>query len=497
MSKCKHAINGHQCERPTESHSPLGYCIFHAQITDIRKPPVAEFAQRLQQLLDQGDGDFCGFIFPRNFIVDNSMLDFSNVDNVDFSFSNFDGGAVFNNITFNCNVNLMHVDMGSDFVMTDCVFNEDCLFGMTKFRGSFVCDSEFRGKVDFSSCHFDQMALFVGDFYGPVEFFDSVFLDRAKFRGRRLTAPITGSGSIAKVEQTVIQPFQQWFDKKLGFLSIMRIIGQNLQLRCQRALFQFRKQKHDFIFNLSSKVKANTNDLKQWIESEWLGQTSGKEVEIRSLFHAEVSLIDVDFRRPERVSFLNVSFSKTKLIGTDFSGVQFSDVNWFQPKLKRNGIYEEVELNNYKDMKHKRFKRPQLEEAYRNIRRTLEAYKDYDTASDFLVGEMEQKRKLIHPSRRWFFSIIGLYALLSNYGTRSFRVLLWLVLVMTIHFAVTNTIFGQDLADSGLRTLQVITLQKPEITNTYQGYLDALLRLSAPILIALFAISIRARIKRF
>jgi hypothetical protein len=258
----------------------------------------------------------------------------------------------------------------------------------------------------------------------------------------------------------------------------------------------FRKTFKQLGFRPHTYLKSKFHNFTQWFDCEWRGNHDGDGIQSRELFHSTVEFGDVDFQRPERTSFLNVNLSRANIIGSDFFGVQFYDVNCKQNQLGRNGLFEEVTLVNSSDLKYKKYKRPALEEAYRNIRRTLEAQKDYEKASDFLIGEMEQRRKQLHPMKR-FFSIIGLYSVLSRYGTQPSRVILWLLLVSAIHLGFSYCVTTQDFTSAGLRTLEVLTLQKVSIESVNQGYIDAGLRIMSPIIIALLVMSIRTRIKRF
>lgn len=441
MGRCNHRINGERhCKQ--DQYKNLDVCLLHTSRDRLQVSSI-DFAKKLQELIDDGIGDFRGLDFPENFNVSNSMLKFENIENiekVDFTGSVF-GEVSFENIIFDCEVNFNSITVNNNFKLLSCTFNQPCSFNGATFKESVRFISEFKDITNFRSCDFMKSVTFKGNFYGDVYFNSSVFHENALFEGQR----------------------------------IFSIKPQSVEL------------------DASQRLQRNVTRIFSWVASEVFGRAHTS----KSLFHSVVELALVDFRRPDRVRFNQVDLSKAILILTDFSNVQLYDVKWYQPKLKRNGLYEESQLETNNDFKYRRFRRPQLEMTYRNIRKTLESQKDYDLASDFLVGEMEQKRKQLHPLKKWF-SIINAYDLLSQYGTRPLRVGLWLSLAITSHFAFTYHVTSHNLAESGLRTLQIITFQRLEVSLLLsQSYVDATLRLLAPFLLAILAMTIRARIKRF
>ena len=180
---------------------------------------------------------------------------------------------------------------------------------------------------------------------------------------------------------------------------------------------------------------------------------------------------------------------------------------------------------------------PGIENTYRNIRYSLEENKDFGLANDFFVGEMEAKRRQLKWWRRWLLSVPAVYKIFSNYGTSPLRVLLWLSLLTflnayhlwdysiyanesliemnTSEVDVSSSLNGfEALMNSikinveGIRgvltySIQTLTLQKDKLEifdnlpkNSPVYLINTLCAVIGPIIIALFAVSIRTRIKR-
>ncbi|MBA3018691.1 MAG: hypothetical protein KJ550_09660 [Proteobacteria bacterium] len=240
--------------------------------------------------------------------------------------------------------------------------------------------------------------------------------------------------------------------------------------------------------------------------------------EERRLFNKKVEMQDVNFLRPDRVKFVGTDMSWLLLVGTDLKGVHLYDTKWFQQKLKRNGLYDEVfalkQSDNYRN-----YIIPQIESGYRNVRVALEENKDYSFASDFYIGEIEIRRKRKHIIKKHFLSIEAFYNALSLYGTspiQAARMFLWFFL---LHFLISfflyqassnhpmfdfysfeslKTVFN-EVSPYGINSLKILTLQRfgNFIENgLLQSLIDTIFRIIGPIQIALLVMALRNKIKR-
>jgi len=201
--------------------------------------------------------------------------------------------------------------------------------------------------------------------------------------------------------------------------------------------------------------------------------------------------------------------SKVYLLGTNFRGSRFLGVNWYQPKLKRNGLHEDWWIRDSGDASHMRKYFPQLEESYRNIRAALEDNLNYQAAADFYVGEMDAQRSQLNIFQKHFFSVVAWYKAVSNYGTSVFtalRILLWVIL---LHWALSMLLnFNYELHDFRYaerlfqRTLTQFSIQSIDDSTYYiahafsQKWADVGLKLFGISQLAMLIFAFRSRIKR-
>lgn len=244
-----------------------------------------------------------------------------------------------------------------------------------------------------------------------------------------------------------------------------------------------------------------------------------KSTRVRRLFNNEVGMQNVNFLCPDRVKFVGTDMSWLFLVGTDLKGVHLYDTIWFQQKLKRNGLYDEVFALKQSDKDYRNYILPQIESGYRKVRVALEENKDYSFASDFYIGEIEIRRKRKHIIKEHFLSIEAFYNALSLYGTsplQAARMFLWFFL---LHFLISfflyqassnHPIFDfysfeslktvlNEVLPYGINSLKILTLQHfgNFIENgLFQSLIDTIFRIIGPIQIALLVMALRNKIKR-
>ncbi|MGV9862642.1 pentapeptide repeat-containing protein [Rhodococcus koreensis] len=162
---------------------------------------------------------------------------------------------------------------------------------------------------------------------------------------------------------------------------------------------------------------------------------------------------------------------------------------------------------------------PTVAGIYRELRKGMEDAKNEPGAADFYYGEMEMRRlsgrktrkptdKAASPAER---ALLHAYWAVSGYGLRASRALIVLALVllsaallfMHSSFAVvtdTNTApqFHEALEFTARESISLLQGRAPPELHV-QGLgtvLDFLVRLSGPVLLALFVLGVRGRIKR-
>jgi hypothetical protein len=159
----------------------------------------------------------------------------------------------------------------------------------------------------------------------------------------------------------------------------------------------------------------------------------------------------------------------------------------------------------------------QIAGLYRALRKGREDAKDEPGAADFYYGEMEMRRHARRPRDTSTRSpadevargqveraILTVYWLVSGYGLRAWRALAWLA-ALTAGFAVAFHLAGftrppqpYTYWTSLLYAFRAtLSLTDSEVQLTAWGkLLQALLRLTGPVLLALALLAIRARTKR-
>ncbi len=149
---------------------------------------------------------------------------------------------------------------------------------------------------------------------------------------------------------------------------------------------------------------------------------------------------------------------------------------------------------------------------YRALRKGREDAKDEPGAADFYYGELEMRR---HAHRRADHGdggsrgrvdrgVLTAYWLVSGYGLRAWRALAWLAGI-TVAFALAFHLVGfirppqpATYWTSLLYAFRsTISLTDNEVTLTAWGQLlQALLRLTGPVLLGLALIALRSHVKR-
>lgn|GEM_PF-712177 len=296
-------------------------------------------------------------------------------------------------------------------------------------------------------------------------------------------------------------------DKRYNVIKIFLGIKQAVLTACNNQKQNFKKA--------SDQLRRRTlNYLRKKVPLQ------DNSVEILNLFKGRAIFDGVSFEKPSKVAFKSVDMRQIRLSRTELKNIKFIGCNWYQAKLKRNGLYEELPLQ---DMNFTDFHRelPNLESTYRSIRLSFEEDKDFLRASDFYIGEMNAKRRQLGFWGRKLFSINAIYKIISNYGTSPSRLAFWLVFIAATHsifsFEKVNKIsllstyklfilgsfskteeFFSLLMSSFVYSLQVLTLQSNFVSKAASfSNLDVLLAILGPIFISLLVIALRGKIKRY
>lgn len=510
MSRCNYtAPDGWICKRPPHGGGQL--CQYHLPADHKHKELSAGFAGSIKTLLATEDElIWKGFIFPKDMRLANIEID----KILDLSYAEFNG-VDFIKVVFSNEVGLNKIKTTGDFNLFDVVFKKPVSFAQSKFSGEFFSSSRFLGRVDFSDCELRDRATFKGMFEDGVSFSDSSFEGSVDFRGVKTQ---TIHAQMEVVAPSAVMSATASLDGEMALLPRIK----NELIRIWRTIDSYlSKSKKMLLVKIKQKFYKCLSYSKRCLNiflHRWFGVYREESTEVNRLFYGPVNLERVDFQRPDSVRFIEVDLRKAAILGTNLKGVQFYDIDWYQPRLKRRGLYQDVSLRDSKTI-NKKSQQASVEEACRNIRVSLELNKNYDAASDFFIGERDMHRMQLHPIKQYFLSVDAWYNALSRYGTstwRAGRILLWLLLghlLATVYLLNDPALVldllkgggtneGQTLGWPGLlvHTLQIFTLQKVTadlfLQNSTIALLDACFRGVAPVMIAILALSFRSRIKR-
>jgi uncharacterized protein YjbI with pentapeptide repeats len=476
------------------------FCVLHT-IPDGLRVDIdqhrEDFEAKFKEESEQETGDWRGVIFPSNIDLP-STINYP----IDASGAIF-GNQIFKNVKFEA----------------DCKFLESQFKGHTQFN-----NCNFNGNVSFDYCNFNEKTEFLNVFFRKTSsFFRAIFSEKAYIR-----ANFCGSTNFNSATFKDAVTFSGWRTTSGDFIAPIEIsvVGStpealvshssNLTLR-----LRFERGVRNTFAVLTSYARHKKNAIRRIVKrslgliAEKFGRFKRKNFVTKegitdySVFEKEVHLENVTFYKPDQVVFNNVDMSWAYLLGTNFRGVRFLGVTWFQKKLSRNGIYNEIFLRESGDASVINKNSPLLEESYRNIRVALESNLNFSAASDFYIGEMEAYRSQLNFFQRHFFSVVAWYKAVSFYGTNvfvAFRFFIWILLlhwVMTIYLNfkvdeehISNTLYLLQ------RSLSLVAFQsQPDIDilipNVFaQKWADIGLKLFGLSQLAMLIFAFRARIKR-
>jgi uncharacterized protein YjbI with pentapeptide repeats len=369
-------------------------------------------------------------------------------NDADFSDARFDNGADFSNAKF---------DEEADF--SDVVFGEQVKFRKAKFsqEANFTC-AKFEKEADFCRTQFTQRAGFYRAIFGErVNFLSAEFTMEANFVGARFTA-------MAQFTEATFKNGANFRGTTFACQAVFRgacFLG--------RTLFTTQKEKSDALI------------------------FSGAKIDFR-----DVTIVPLD-----ALIFRNAALQRCRFHDTDLRRAEFADVKW-PKKGGRFRVYDEdVELQ-----KGKTREWAHVEQLYRQLKQNYEDRRDYAQAGDFHYGEKEMRRRNPHtPS--WLRWLLRVYRCVGGYGERCLPPFLWSIGLFVV-CALLYLCLGlqpKDLCSTPVLTsvwgyfdysLRVMTLLKPDdlVPVGCARYVTTFESLLGPILIGLFALALRQRLKR-
>lgn len=496
------------------SYDGASYCVFHDRTTFREVLQVnerttdARFKEELKHLIEKRDGNWFGFWLPENFELEDMIIDFP----IDMRWCSFKKISL-SGISFKSKVDFSKSVFSADASFIKINFVEDAYFDKANFQGSVLFDSctIFQKQAYMYNCNFSGKTQFNCVFKGKVNLSSTTFTDSVMFKGTRLIIASASNG--IKLSINVSGSSSQ--DTKKSQLKKNPLLVDSIDVLSKV------NSRINFLINKITRVyRTSLSFIYKKMEFIQRSAQSISGDEDLLVFDSEVDMQDVEFRQPERTRFHMVNLSRAHIIGTNFRGVNFQSVSW-QTKNKRKVIYDEIYIEKSNDKSYKKNRLPFLEEAYRNLRVAFESNKDFSTANDFYIGEMEAKREQKPFLRKYVFSIVALYYWLSRYGTSPTRAILAFCFLVIIHSIITWILVqdassilkdfkievssvsiiakSQTISVYLINSLKVLTLQrfgKFIDIEGWQNLLDTTFRIVGPVQLFLIVLSLRTKVKR-
>lgn len=421
------------CSHPVAAE---GLCVFHAPKLSNEEeakahPTKAQVAKRIAEqfnteiwkLVDQVDTDptvetydFRGFSFP----------EFSPQRRT------FKKKSDFRHATFTRWVN---------FEKT--IFSSAVSFEYTGFQGgAWFIGAIFKGDAEFSSAVFGEGGV------GHTNFFRASFEGVADFLGTR-------------------------FDQGVSF----RRVTFNEGALFGAAAFAFGSDFTSAIFKKQADFRGLTTSGRTiFARAEFQGVTrfSGAVLSGETIFQGDITnksfssfcrFNNLRIANEGKLVFEKLSLEQAAFVDTDLKEVMFRDVDWYHidSRIRLFGLNRAQSLwDEFRPIPSLERDYAKIAENYNQLVLNYEGKRDFDTAEDFHIGEMEMRRKQkgagvsSAPLRKFreSFNAYGIYKASSNYGTsygQAFLMLILLVFFFSLAFLYSGF---RTTADTPPRTIE-------------------------------------------
>lgn len=329
--------------------------------------------------------------------------------------------------------------------------------------------STFREEVDFSNAEFARSALFAGTTFESdakfwlAQFKASVWFKEARFASAEFSMAEIGDKALFN-ESTFSNLANFGHTKFNGEVSFSQVHFKSASI-FSAATFAGRADFRDCTFHFTDFHNASFTKQIDFSDAVFSGPTSFESANIQEEmrfindddqfgFHGVCNFRRLNISPGALVVFRNANLEKASFLHTDLTDFSFSDVNWYCHHHSRFWPRSDLARALW-DQFH--YDRPTatffeagifyeaLAENYRQLVLNYEQKRDFDTAEDFHVGEMEMRRKkkgapfeksLSRKLREWV-NEYGLYRVSSAYGTsylQAAMLLLALILLFSMAF---------------------------------------------------------------
>ena len=454
-----------------------GFCIFHDRRFRQNEEKIrTEFQKKIEEYLSNSNNKplLC---------IGYHLID------VDIRDKEFLGPVYFDETRFYGFLTI-HSKFTSDVSFTNCKFlgEGDIDFGISEFFNGYVGfnGAEFSNK---GGVGFDR-ARFSGGYVGFSALFSNkggVGFSAAEFTNKR---DIFFGGAVFSNEGAVSFDYAM-FSNERNIIFDGAVFSNQGEVIFTRVKF-FNKGYVNF-----SNAKFFNKGFVQFDKAEFSGQTFFDTVEFKKF----VFLSSVNFSSQEKVRFRTEDLSKVSFANTDVSRIFFDENTRFsnleaktskgrvrtffksfmilnKTRFEKFKILDETRFEECIDKKNESNTISKLKASglslgsvltsYRNLRENYEYRLRYDEAGQFFVREMEVRRNYREElttdgnslprkngwPRRNFFSFIGLYRNICNYGESSTRplILFSIILLLSTAYWFVSSLIGLPLQNDLVTT---------------------------------------------
>lgn len=393
-------------------------CIFHC-----KEKPVEEFRKLFLDELNRVNAsdsikEFDGrwFIFPPNIKLEE--------------------------ISFDKPVNFQYAQFGDEALFWETKFGNGADFGVAKFGdGANFWTPKFGDGVDFTVAKFGDRAHFgIAQFGDNANFESTQFGDGALFVGAQF-------GDGADFEGTKFGDRASFWSAKFG--NRASFVAAKFGDGARFGFAQF----GDGVDFMDAQFGHQLN----FIYARFNGETNFKNIKFEERNSNYVhNFTNVIFERPNKVVIENVDLNSFAFVKTNVQEINFLDCDW--PEIgNRLAVFDEIYYSkkNTDDKILKKATLGEIEQLYLRLQANFENNKRYAEAGDFYIGAMEMRRKQIAEKsgriRKWLrqniFSLIACYRLVSLYGERYTRSLIWMLAVLLL-FPIFYLLAGFDYPET-------------------------------------------------
>ena len=462
MGNCRHFRN---CGLTDEGDPENHLCILHYQN---QKKEWNEFYAALETHRKRSS-DFSLFFFPGE---------------TDFFEAEFDQDASFFGATF----------------------NGEAMFHLAKFHGRATFEkATFGGEAGFGGANFEKTASFDEvTFRGEAHVHDATFGDGAGFSSVKFTTANFISSAFKGGVHFGLSNFGGEVDFSWAtFGKSVEFLRSTFSGETSFVGTRFAEEGASFRFS-SFRARARFAS----------GEMDGEH--IRMFSRLDVDFRDVAVEPPGAVTFVEADLRRCRFLGTNLEYLRFTGVKW--PRTsdgRRDALHDEI-VSGKNDQSGSL---AQIEDLYRQVKKSYEGQRDYERASDFHYGEKEMRRR--NPgTRKGLRALLWLYRNLSGYGEEYLRPLVWSFILLAVS-AAGYLYFGLQVQD-GKTTLafqqlkawstdslwvlgkglfysfRVMTLLRPDDLEPLRWgqLIHAGQSLLGPLLLGLAGIAIRQRLRR-